>query len=105
MSCFFIYFFNDFKNKTKQKSCTVSRPAKTLNGGVYIIQEYARSKQIVFGDSSLEIRSLCVYVCVCVCVCACACVCVCVYVCVCVCVSVCLSVSAVSYTHLTLPTS
>ena len=46
---------------------------------------------------------VCMFVCVCVCACECVCMCVCVCVSVCVCVCVC--VCAVSYTHLTLPTS
>ena len=48
---------------------------------------------------------VCVFVCVCVRVCVCLCVCVCVCVCVFVCVCVCVCISAVSYTHLTLPTT
>ena len=38
-------------------------------------------------------------------VCVCVCVYVCMYVCMCVCLCVCVCVSAVSYTHLTLPTT
>ena len=51
--------------------------------------------------------SVCVCVCLCLCVCGCVCVCECVCVCVCVwvCVCVCVCVRAVSYTHLTLPTT
>ena len=51
---------------------------------------------------------ICAHVCVlfvCACVCACACVCMCVCACMCVRECVCVCVCAVSYTHLTLPTS